>query len=575
MNITDGCETYDEYLSTHDKVIARDCRLTDIAVTGAVLGGGWVPTCPRAKVERVVHAGTEMSLQLQAKDDKYLKCVHVVLRQDGNNVVARADWVACATDDHDYGFDLSVESNRLHFEGLGIATAAEGDDWNAGYGVAKLFFRRLPMIQVKTIPNTDAANPSIVHVMVRPLVDVLGDEIRVGLHWVKDDDSWGGWVVDKEPRYVGDGWFQADYFIYDVTQKNAAEGILKEQGCPCRFSPVVFFTPDGSFDNAQFKTELGFAKTMQQIVLLDGPVLENLKFVVGALRMGYRIVNSLGHGAMGEVWEVEDMNLCGPHLAMKVFRPQDTENSEKLRERFGREARVLHEISPDVTRSAVRLPRIYRYEQNSQLVNPFYIMDLIGSPDGKPCNLKDVWKRFNHLFDEEHVAMWFEDVCHELSVLHSHHCLHRDIKPENILVDKDGHAVIVDFGTANILAGDFTEDERNDITMVGMYTREQVGTKRYWAPELLSGEPHSKASDIYALAVTFWELLFNGEQFGYKYPPKKQKFENWGESGYKWFKTLTLMLSPDPEDRPTSVDECLKIFKTSRRRRRQAGGTRK
>ena len=180
MSATDSFETYAEYLSTQDKVIARDCHLTDITVTGAVLGGGWVPSCPEAKVERVVHSGTEMSLQLQAKDDKYLKCVHVVLRQDGNNVVARADWAACATDDHDLGCDLSEESNRKHFEGLGVAIAAEGDEWNNGYGVAKLFFRRSPMIEIQTTVNTDAADPSIVHVRVRPLVDVAESQIWVG-----------------------------------------------------------------------------------------------------------------------------------------------------------------------------------------------------------------------------------------------------------------------------------------------------------------------------------------------------------------------------------------------------------
>jgi serine/threonine protein kinase len=345
-----------------------------------------------------------------------------------------------------------------------------------------------------------------------------------------------------------------------MTQKNVSERILKGQECPCRFSPVVFFTPDGGFDNAYFKTELGFAKTMQQIVRLDGPVLENLNFAVGALRMGYRIVNNLGHGAMGEVWEVEDMNLGGPHLAMKVFRPQDTENSEKLRERFAREARVLHEISHDVMRSAIRSPRIHRFEPDSQLGSPFYVMDLICGRDRRPCSLKDVWKRFNDLFDEEHVAAWFEDVCLELSVLHSHHCLHRDIKPENILVDEDGHAVIVDFGTANIIAGDFAEDKRNDITMVGMGTIEQVGTRKYWAPELSSGKPPSEASDIYALAITFWELLFY-EEFHQADEPDEGKFKDWGEAGTKWWRTLNLMLSPYPKKRPHSVKECLRVFK--------------
>lgn len=574
MSTTDSFETYDEYLSTQDKVIARDCHLTDITVTGAVLGGGWVSSCPRARVERVVHSGTEMSLQLQAKDDKYLKCVHVVLREDGSNVVARADWAACATDDHDFGYDLSVESNREHFEGLGVATAAEGDEWNAGYGVAKLFFRRSPMIEMAATANTDASNPLIVRVMVRTLVDVPESQVRVGLHWVNEDDSWGGWIVDKKPKKVGDGCFQVDYSLCDVTQTDAAERVLKAQVCPCRFSAVVFFTPDGSFDNAQFKTDLEFSKTVRQVVSLHGPAFENLKLAVGALKIGYRIVKRLGFGAMGEVWEVEDVNLGGPHLAMKVFRPQDSDNLEKLRKRFGREARVLHEISDTVRRSAIRLPRIRRYVQDSELGNPFYVMDLIVGPDGKPCNLREVRKRFSELFDEEHVAAWFEDVCLELSVLHDKGCLHRDIKPENILVDEDGHAVIVDFGIANILAGDFVKDKGNDITIIGRFTREQVGTPRYLAPELSSGKSYSEASDIYALAVTFWELLFDETFSLADYPPEEEKFDDW-ESGYKWFKTLKLMLSPNPKNRPTSVKECLNIFKTSHRRRRQAGGLKK
>ena len=359
---------------------------------------------------------------------------------------------------------------------------------------------------------------------------------------------------------MGDGWFQVDYFLYDVTQKCTAERVLKEQGCPSRFSPVVFFTPDGKFDNAQFKTELGFSKTMQQIVQLQGPVLENLKLAVGALRIGYRIVKNLGHGAMGEVWEVEDVNLGGPHLAMKILRPQDSGDLKELRERFGREARVLHEISNTVRRSAIRLPRIRRYEQDSKLGCPFYVMDLIVGPDGKPCNLREVRKRFSELFYEERVAAWFKDVCLELSVLHDKGCLHRDIKPENILLDEDGHAVIVDFGIANILSGNFAKDKSNDITIIGRFTREQVGTRKYWAPELSSGKAHSKESDIYALAVTFWEMLF-GKAFGQDdYPPEKEKFDDWGEAGSKWFKTLKLMLSPNPKNRPHSVKECLEIF---------------
>lgn len=559
-------EVAEKFLTAGEQVIVEDCRLTDITVTGAVLSGGWVPGNPEARAERVTHSGTEMSLQLQAKDGEYLKCVHVILRQNGNNVVAHADWVACTTADHDYGYDFEPEEKRLNLEkfpGLRLATAPEGDDWEKGYGVAKLFYRRSRPLEVEIMENTDG-----VQVRICACSDSLSaDDLCVSLHWVKDDDSWGGWILDKKPDVLGDGWVQVDFTLCDIAKSSEDRKRTERPVCLGRFSPVVFFSRDGNFNNSYFKTELGFAITNQLVIRPSGSTLENLEMAVCALRCGYRIVKNLGKGAMGEVWEVEDINLRGPHLAMKVFKPLKADNLEGLRERFAREARVLHEISYDIMRSAIRLPRILRYVEDSQLGRPFYVMDLIVGPRGKPCSLGEMKDdKYTDIFDEEHVASWFEDVCGELAVLHRHDCFHRDIKPENILVDMDGHAVIVDFGTANVIAGDFVKDKRNDITMVGPYDREQVGTKKYWAPELLSGKPASNRSDIYALAATFWNLLFD-ETFEFdNYPPEQEKFtDGWGKTGVRWFKTLKPMLSPNPENRPKSVEECLAIFKGTKK----------
>lgn len=549
-------ESYDKYLTTSDAIIAHDCRLTDLTVTGATLSGSWMPANPEAKVERVTHAGTEMDIQLQAKDGGYLKCVHVVLRQQGADVVARADWVACASANHGFGYDLSKECNRERFEGLRVATGPNGDE-STGYGVAKICFKRSPAFEIETQVNACSPDQPILQFVLRPLVNVPSDEIRAGLHWTHGDDSWGGFIVDKVPRELDDGRFLVDYTLGEIVQR-----VSQETECPFRFTLVVFFTQDGSYDNAYFKTELGFSVAKHLIVQLNGPALEYLKTAFGALKSGYRVIQLLGKGAMGEVWEVEDMSLRGPHLAMKVFNPIDLTCLAGLRERFAREARVMHEISHDVLRLSVRLPRIHRYVQDPQIGNPFYVMDLIVGPRGKPCNLGEMWKDgYADMFDEEHVAEWFEDVCRALMVLHGHHCLHRDIKPENILVDSDGHAVLVDFGTANIFSEDFSKDERNNITLVGVFAREQVGTRKYWAPELQNGKSATEASDIYALAVTFWNLLFN-EMFGQEdYPPEQEKFSDWGEEGARWLETLKLMLSPKPGDRPASVHECLRIFK--------------
>ena len=565
-------ECFEEYLpdnSATAKTIARDCRLVDLTVTRAVLNGKWIPNRPDAHVERVIHCGSEMRLQLQARERDHLKCVHVVLRQNGNDVVAYAEKAACATPDHEYGCDLSKDENCEHFEGLKVATGAQGEAWN-GYGVEKLYFKRSPLCEIEIKTSSEISDSSLIGVMVRPLVDVSDCEVLVGLHWVKEDDSYGGFLLDRLLRPADDGWLRADYAWSDVArsvmenEKSNVRDFLQERRC--RFFPVVFATPDGDSEHARFRTDLLFSIEKKLLAELQGREYDGMRTLLAAWQCGYWVVRNLGRGAMGEIWEVEDKNLQGPHLALKTFNPMKRENLPELQERFGREARVLHEISHDVVRSGVRLPRIHRYVKDLSPGNPFYVMDLVVGPKGKPCNLGEMRREeYRDLFDEEHMAVWFEDICRELIVLHRQHCLHRDIKPENILLDEDGHAVLADFGTANVKSGDFAQNEVNDITMVGRFEREAIGTRRYWAPELGNGKAASERSDIYALAVTFWNLLFD-EPFGAEcFPPEREQFADWARAGVKWFKTLKRMLAPNPKDRFGSVEECLKTFKGTRK----------
>ena len=154
---TEICEfSFDGFLSGNDQVVVQNANLADIEVTGAVLYGAWIQDRPFARVELVKRMEDEVSLQLQAKcahlDRQALKCVHVILRQNGNDVIARADWAAYTTTEHDYGYDLTGiamrESPNTDNEGrANVATSAdiESED-SQGYGVAKLYFRRKPAI---------------------------------------------------------------------------------------------------------------------------------------------------------------------------------------------------------------------------------------------------------------------------------------------------------------------------------------------------------------------------------------------------------------------------------------------
>jgi eukaryotic-like serine/threonine-protein kinase len=73
--------------------------------------------------------------------------------------------------------------------------------------------------------------------------------------------------------------------------------------------------------------------------------------------------------------------------------------------------------------------------------------------------------------------------------------LHRDISPNNVLVDRDGHARLIDLGIARSV------DRKQKATLAGMVK----GTLRYLAPEILAGADHDVATDLWALGVTLWE----------------------------------------------------------------------
>ena len=102
----------------------------------------------------------------------------------------------------------------------------------------------------------------------------------------------------------------------------------------------------------------------------------------------------------------------------------------------------------------------------------------------------------SRLLPEPLVLRLVASVARALAHAHAQGVVHRDLKPSNVMVDLTAaHATVLDFGVARI-------DQRLT-TRTGL----TLGTPSYMAPELLSGQAASPASDTYALGVMMFEML--------------------------------------------------------------------
>jgi serine/threonine-protein kinase len=189
----------------------------------------------------------------------------------------------------------------------------------------------------------------------------------------------------------------------------------------------------------------------------------------------YRIVGLLGRGGMGEVYRADDLRLGQP-VAVKLL-PADLGNDPQRLAQFHNEVRMARQVSH------AHVCRVHDIgEAHGQL---FLTMEFVDGED-LAASLKRVGR-----FPEDKALELGREICAGLAAAHQRGIIHRDLKPANIMLDKDGHVRLMDFGLASIGTAD-------DV---------RVGTPAYMAPEQLQGTGVSIRSDIYALGLVLYELF--------------------------------------------------------------------
>lgn len=202
--------------------------------------------------------------------------------------------------------------------------------------------------------------------------------------------------------------------------------------------------------------------------------------MIGQSIQNYQVTSHLGEGGMGTVYKATD-TVLGREVALKMLHTPLINQAQFL-ERFRKEARILAQLlHPNI---AV----IYNFiEQNN---SHYMVMEYV---EGK--NL-DSLLRQQRVLSYQVVVPVFIQALEGLHHAHKKGIYHRDIKPSNLILTPDGTVKLMDFGIAK-MAGEQRMTQVNRV----------VGTVEFMAPELIQGKDPSVASDIYATAVTMYELL--------------------------------------------------------------------
>ncbi len=209
------------------------------------------------------------------------------------------------------------------------------------------------------------------------------------------------------------------------------------------------------------------------------------------------ILEYLGRGGMGVVYKARQKSL-NRLVALKLLAPESV-GDERFAKRFAKEAQAL---------AALNHPNIVTIYDFGQAGGFYYL--LMEFVDG--VNLRQAMQASK--FTPEEALAIVPPICVALQYAHEHGVVHRDIKPENLLLDKEGHVKIADFGIAKMLNVETTE--------VGVTESLHAGTPQYMAPEQKECRPTDHRADIYSLGVLLYELL-TGELPGKPLTPPSKK----------------------------------------------------
>ena len=206
----------------------------------------------------------------------------------------------------------------------------------------------------------------------------------------------------------------------------------------------------------------------------------------------YIVTGKIGQGGIAEIFKAKQPSL-NRDVAIKILSKSLSDNPDIVK-RFERESLVIAHLN--------HANIVHVIDKGTAAGRYYFVMEYV---DG--TSLRQVMD-----YDKIPLKTKLESiiqVCKGLDYAHKNGVVHRDIKPANILIDKQGNAMITDFGIAQIVGKGINDAETTGSDMV-------MGTVAYMSPEQkISSRDVDQTTDIFAVGVMIYEILCGKKPLGH------------------------------------------------------------
>jgi len=265
-----------------------------------------------------------------------------------------------------------------------------------------------------------------------------------------------------------------------LEQAGLASGLLTEEKIDHAWHTLVESLPASDLSLEEISdqqlteclVELGYLNLWQAEQLCQG----RTKFTLGS----YRIVDAIGHGGMGWVFQGEH-KLLGRIEAIKVL-PKSQTNPTSI-------TNFLREIRAQAKLDHPNLVRLLYADTDGDTY--FLVTEYVEGSDLRRL------VHYHGALTQAKAALLISQTAAALDHAHAQGMIHRDVKPGNILITPAGHAKLTDLGLA-FFAEDQTEFSQSKPKHI-------VGTADFLAPEIIVTPSEVRSiSDIYSLGCTLY-----------------------------------------------------------------------